>query len=139
MTFSPFPALEVEKKSYFVDSDDTLERRMELVNISLTVAGPYGVDMELRLNCEVLQDSTLVRRNQKPSSFIEEGGSWAKAVDAFFDRRLGLSREIRAELLEPQRLRNGRNDSLFLRLSQKNLVTDKASEAFETRAECHVS
>lgn len=98
----------IEKKSYFVDSNNTLERRMELVNISLTVTSLEGKEMELRLNCEVLKDSTLVRRNQKPSSFIEEGTGWPSAVDAFFDRRLKLPAEIRKELL-----------------AQKNAVTDK--------------
>lgn len=98
----------VEKKSYFVDSNNTLERRMELVNISLTVTSLEGLEMELRLNCEVLKDGMLVRRNQKPSSFIEEGAGWQSAVDAFFDRRLKLPEEIRKELL-----------------SQKNTVADK--------------
>lgn len=100
--------VEVEKKSYFVKKNDSLERRMELVNISLTVTGQDGHDMELRLNCEVLKDSTLVRRNQRPSSFIEEGSSWKSAVDAFFASRLGLPAEIRQELL-----------------AQDNVVTDK--------------
>ncbi|CAE7818562.1 CAR11, partial [Symbiodinium sp. CCMP2456] len=100
--------VEVEKKSYFVKKNDSLERRMELVNISLTVTGQDGHDMELRLNCEVLKDSTLVRRNQRPSSFIEEGSGWKSAVDAFFASRLGLPAEIRQELL-----------------AQDNVVTDK--------------
>lgn len=99
----------IEKKSYFVNQNDTLERHMNLVNINLTVTSPVsGIDMELRLNCEVLKDSTLVRRNQKPSSFIEEGADWKSAVDAFFDRRLGLPEEIRRDLL-----------------AQDNKVTDK--------------
>eukprot|EP00439_Symbiodinium_sp_Y106_P077483 s1836_g16.t1 len=116
--------VEVEKKSYFVKKNDSLERRMELVNISLTVTGQDGHDMELRLNCEVLKDGKIwfsqpsaceeqpVRtapwRNQRPSSFIEEGSSWKSAVDAFFASRLGLPAEIRQELL-----------------AQDNVVTDK--------------
>lgn len=90
----------VEKKSYLVATLNGLERRMDTVAISLRAAGKSGDERELRLANEIRKDGALVRRNQRPVLSVEEGKDWMSAVDTFLGKRMGLSQEIREELLK---------------------------------------
>eukprot|EP00931_Biecheleriopsis_adriatica_P058631 TRINITY_DN34953_c0_g1_i2.p1 TRINITY_DN34953_c0_g1~~TRINITY_DN34953_c0_g1_i2.p1 ORF type:complete len:1188 (+),score=246.71 TRINITY_DN34953_c0_g1_i2:166-3729(+) len=91
----------VEKKSHLEEKSGALVRHVEQVLVSLHACSPDGEDMELRLNCEVLKDGVLVRRNQRPVMIVGSGSAgWKSTVDSFLKVRLGLTDEIRKELLE---------------------------------------
>lgn len=84
----------VEKKSRLVARSGALERHLEMAVITLLAQGSDGVDRELKLASEVLEDGKVIRRNLRPVVHLDEATPWETAVAEFFTVRLQTPADV---------------------------------------------
>jgi len=88
-----------QKKSYLFERNGKLERRLELVRISLCARDPQGIDRCLMLSMEILDDGRTRARNQKLASVVPEGISWQEAIRKNFQEKFNLPDDLQRETL----------------------------------------
>ncbi|CAK0858806.1 unnamed protein product, partial [Prorocentrum cordatum] len=80
-------------KCYLTLHGAKLERRVELVRISLCAKGSDGVDRTLKVGMEIMSDGRARTRNQKLAVTIVQGQTWKEAVVEMFVSRFGVPSE----------------------------------------------
>ena len=88
-----------ERKSYLVDKEGILERRIEIVRINLHAKAQDGVDRSLKVLIEIMADGRVVQRNQKLATVVQEGYTWKDAVKICFAEKFGLTSKLQSDIL----------------------------------------
>mmetsp|Transcript_39120 Transcript_39120/g.112462 ORF Transcript_39120/g.112462 Transcript_39120/m.112462 type:complete len:1261 (-) Transcript_39120:40-3822(-) len=88
-----------ERGSYLFQVENKLERKLEIVRLTLVASGPSGKDYNLMLESDVLEDGRQRMRNQKLACVVPEAQSWQEAVKQKFQTIFGLNEELQRGLL----------------------------------------
>jgi len=86
-----------EKKSSLMTHRGQLQRRLELVRVSLYARGPDGTDRSLKLTMEIMEDGRARARHQKLGCVVPEGCSWRQAVATYLRDRFGLPEQFQQD------------------------------------------
>jgi len=86
------------RSSYLVEKEGELERRREIVRITLVAASPNGQDHHLMIASDIMDDGRLRNRNQKLGVTVPESTTWQEAVKLKFLEIFGLSDEVQREV-----------------------------------------
>jgi len=90
----------VEKRSSLTIDGDALQRRMEIVRVSLCARDAFGTDRTLKLMLESMVDGRTRTRDEKLAAVVPQGTSWQDAVEQCFIEKLNMPSDIQKLCLD---------------------------------------